>query len=1160
MISTRQSVNTPPNSTQVDALLVLEPPRHSRLFPSLLGPGKHLIGAGDDCDIHIEANGVQPHHAIVMVADHVILLKALDNRTWVNDGAVTEVALRTGDRLSIGPITFRLRFATKEELQQFSSLSPDKKMSRSTQITRSRRKTCPGESADTEHTTDEQTVPPKDLQAPPERTSTPDPVVRKVQAKPTVVEVTAPPVAPPSKMGQRTDSNVAKRQTPQTSATVRPAVSEQPKRATPPVETHVQEIQRQIAILQDETAVFDAAREATRAQSTVLLEEKRQLAIREEELKQLADELSRQSQRLRERSERLTQREQELDHKHSLLAGEHERLVATAETSRRELTEEYARQQALWQEWDAAYRRTTVELKSQLEAVELRRKAIQTENEKLVADRSEIQRLQAEYDQQRRAISAERVQLAASLSDLHAQRAAFETERRELFASVQSRESQVASERHALTLAQDELLAAREQFEHDRTLFATERSAESQRREQEVREHTQARLRLNDEEEELQETRLAIEAMCRSLDEHLADFQHEKAAFEADQAEIATLRAKLDEAENQLALYQQSQGEQQQRKDAEEEARRRSEELQEWQATLEAQQTQLESVRASLQVEQDALVTARQELAEARAALKNDSSQFVSRGDESAGQASIDDLLGLSAAERPQHLVDNLPEYVSSTAPYYQAAVASSGLSYLPPPQLPIPSYAVENLNTPSSSFPNMRNDDAAIQVRSTVEMDSLTRPMPEREGSDVVLSVRDDSRRASADRIFTDFMPASIEAPSYLDSNATTVDGEVSPVDEALSEINQRFGFSVGQYRDEVSPSYDSPLSDESIVHRDRVATEFAASSDIGTSADVLSSAPESHRSAADESLERLRAQLAEMLLPEGHSPGDADSAATEASKLYETDESGQPSDENETVDLHSQADLKQPNREDADNRQADASSEDEDEWTRRLRELSQVATAASPPPSAKQEVVEAQDDAANETEDDEYSVEAQLARLLGKPRLTRDQNNSTGNANPAMATQARSTNDADLQTEGADLPHDHSHLASEPKHKQNKHAVREEVQSFRAVAQMSARTALAKHSWNNLKNEIYFTSTVTLASMFAAIWFVGNYVYGTEKEVWKGATCAAATAVCGQKLIRRLLQLRQSGRTRSVRSCADTKLSRTEVKPDPDNVHEED
>jgi hypothetical protein len=61
-----------------------------------------------------------------------------------------------------------------------------------------------------------------------------------------------------------------------------------------------------------------------------------------------------------------------------------------------------------------------------------------------------------------------------------------------------------------------------------------------------------------------------------------------------------------------------------------------------------------------------------------------------------------------------------------------------------------------------------------------------------------------------------------------------------------------------------------------------------------------------------------------------------------------------------------------------------------------------------------------------------------------------------------------------------------------------------------------MSVRTALAKHSWNNFRNQVYFKIGLTAISAATTIWFGGTYLYGSEEHAWKGITCGVATIAC--------------------------------------------
>jgi len=66
--------------------------------------------------LRLNVDSVAERHAKIVVVDQRAVMTAIDPSTWVNDGPIRETALRNGDRLSIGPITFRVRLATADEL------------------------------------------------------------------------------------------------------------------------------------------------------------------------------------------------------------------------------------------------------------------------------------------------------------------------------------------------------------------------------------------------------------------------------------------------------------------------------------------------------------------------------------------------------------------------------------------------------------------------------------------------------------------------------------------------------------------------------------------------------------------------------------------------------------------------------------------------------------------------------------------------------------------------------------------------------------------------------------------------------------------------------------------------------------------------------------
>ena len=99
--------------TKFSTPLVLEPPQHCGLPTIRLGLGRHLLGTDSQCTVRVRADNVEPRHALIVVSEHRTVVKALHPQTWINEGPVSEMALRPGDRLSLGPLTFRVRTARR---------------------------------------------------------------------------------------------------------------------------------------------------------------------------------------------------------------------------------------------------------------------------------------------------------------------------------------------------------------------------------------------------------------------------------------------------------------------------------------------------------------------------------------------------------------------------------------------------------------------------------------------------------------------------------------------------------------------------------------------------------------------------------------------------------------------------------------------------------------------------------------------------------------------------------------------------------------------------------------------------------------------------------------------------------------------------------------
>lgn len=99
-------------TTAATELLVLDPvAQRLGLSPIVLSAGEITLGSASDCAVRLDVAGVQPLHCVLQNTRQRISVRALDHRTWHNNLPITEGWLKSGDRLAIGPVEFRVRQA-----------------------------------------------------------------------------------------------------------------------------------------------------------------------------------------------------------------------------------------------------------------------------------------------------------------------------------------------------------------------------------------------------------------------------------------------------------------------------------------------------------------------------------------------------------------------------------------------------------------------------------------------------------------------------------------------------------------------------------------------------------------------------------------------------------------------------------------------------------------------------------------------------------------------------------------------------------------------------------------------------------------------------------------------------------------------------------------
>lgn len=236
-------------------------------------------------------------------------------------------------------------------------------------------------------------------------------------------------------------------------------------------------LQAQLISLQQQTDSWTQRQVVFDTRWSVLLE-------READLLRLQHDTTQQLQRITDRANRLEQREQELHAEEQRLTArsadlgerqrlwnqrmsmEQSRLSELAAVARKALADEAAEQSATWQQWEAAYLRTSTELKAESERLHAQRA-------ELLADQSAWNDRLRDLEQQRQQFTAEQLRLQDQLSEL--------TE----WNSRIAEQTSALSQREAnLAAAQAALAADRERLRLQQEAFAAERQTLEELRQQ----------------------------------------------------------------------------------------------------------------------------------------------------------------------------------------------------------------------------------------------------------------------------------------------------------------------------------------------------------------------------------------------------------------------------------------------------------------------------------------------------------------------------------------------------------------------------------------------------------------------------------------------------------------------------------------------------
>ncbi len=1053
MISTRRSLN-------FTAPLVLEPPSHCGLFPIALVPGRHLIGSADDCDIRLSFAGIASRHAIVMVGENRTIVKSMDSRSWVNDSPIAEMALRSGDRLSIGPVTFRVRSATKDEIAAFEPVKSDA----GAQVHR------------------------VDLPVP----STPDseqiPVSgdanaqndgRNSQTDAVFAVIEVPPLSAHAIDHQGNRSDMASTR-----------AFENPRGITSvSLDDRLGEIQQRLAELELNHAPVSQSVETLAADANLWAQS---LQAREQELLRRVEQVAVDTEHLQERTVRVATQEAHLDARQQQLIGEAKRIADIAESTRCSLAEEHAQHLAVWNEWELAYQRMAGDVANQTDSINRQREALQAEADRLSLTRSELQRAQVVHDQNRKDFGADQASQANERAEILALKNRFEAQRHQHQLEVAEQRRQFDAARRELDLKRAELNTSLQQLEHERQLVLAERSEQIRRVEQDSKRRASLYSTLEAERERLRIEREEFALLKVGFEQRQTAFEREQLQAETARTDVATVLRERDALLDRCQQLEFSFANRSSLVAATDEP-----------SIVSEQPAQI--APPPTEVTQEALF----DIASLDQVITSNANEVA---DAEVSQSRYDTFDPWSACVP---LTSGPSDIVASEIPLPPPlplsalidAARDANLDRLEVPH-PFESTLAEIEEQPASFS---ADSSPATAERSDPSFESISHVEHQNIWGDLTgfeLGTEDPVSAAPT----ADFPPP----PTGIDPWASFVPTPSIPIAPPAKSIDRPSASSIA-----VPPA------------RNVVTTE---ASEVAASPTRLVGLTIEQDLSADETMEVVNREFGVPVEEIASTPTAGalpswwvENAPAKTAIANEAFKVEQPNWVTEAL----KADSTEPEQKPV------VVTEAGDDLRSKLAMLFDLPTVDVDQTStesaqetvqvAGEELAAMVDDLAAKGEETpsetnsniQDSVDEFMARLLARSR--------GDEAKPLIVNKVLVPTPPVEDAVSFSLPAepDRSHLMAEPKHKQDKQAVRENLQSFRKVAHMSARSALARHSLQQLRNATIAKGILLGASTIAMTWFFARPLFGSEFQMWKAGACGLASLLSGVEFHRSWSQL---------------------------------
>lgn len=1051
---------------------------------SALLDGETRIGADASCDIFLPVPGVEPQHCTLRVSKGKVVLTAHSRMTWVNDGPVRSAVLKPGQRLAVGPVEFRIE--RRAESHDFSLLEHD--------------------FSPLEHL---------------------DVIQRAV-----------------------TDEIETRNHHENSFGTVDRSHLTLSRRA-PEVDSRSSSAPGEPLPSVNETAASQQELERRRAQ------------VKELEA-QLHDQAAATLRALCEATTAQCQQRDDLERMRKELAADQAALKADRDELAR-LKEEWVRRSARLQENEQSLCTRQVELEQSMEQLEQERRD-QYQREHLLQLRiEEINRSEAEFTEREAALQRAQQELESLRSKLDARRQMTSDEslmasdhwavqREELESALRSLRDELTHKNEELQRllsaqkASEQQIAARENEISDRESVMTQRSAELDQQDHELQTRTaELGIRENaiaERERVLAERERALSDREQFLDEQRND--DSVARTTAERAELDDRRRQLDEEASHL------QAERERLTREQVELHEESERVAAEREQLDADRMQLAADRDALQKEQAALTDERKKLDRDAAALQSQRQEWETRQEEiTASAARLAEQL--SELRQRQHELDARETAVQQR---------EDALNNQPEPAS---SEDVERLAEAQAELDRMRQSIEEEQARLREERTRLDKAKTDL-GEDCARLDEERTKLAEEwtsldnERARLETQQSTLNAErARLEQEAATLQEQQRSLEADRKEVREA-QLEIQEHITALETSRDELIEEQERLHQERerlirdqeaLAEERTRLTEEHDRADARSASSDSHPVSTDPD-EYEVSDESEQLIDEEF----ADEIVEESSPAEEdVDESGLRSQLAQLFGLSS-SELNARARSRAAEAKPSASvtshqeprPEPVDERTHVEEEpVSEEATCDFEAETATDSPVEAvEDDQPESTDpsvstaenDDEYDpIAAYMEKLLARSR-SGPQSASTAQSSPqperkvqAIAAAKPPTSESVPKAAESTQPAP----VQVPRKRVDVTVERANIDTFRDLANLSARSAVAKHHSISLRQRFIAKSVVGIILFVMTVVLTTSHFWGGESFATWSYLAAAATCVSAFDLLRTISRL-ESNKARQL------------------------